>query len=452
MQKYLISLIAFILIQGCGKPEDTVLARFDREVIQLPEFRQALGEAKIQIRDPKIAREKLLEEMIAQRLLAAEARTRGIQLGESEKLMLAAYREECLRQEFFRQHVEPKIKIEPTLLEEVIGFRQLQRHLQYLLFVNPADAERAVSALQQGERFENLLQTDGRNPALPPAGGDWGWVRWDDLEYPVAVAAFRLQPGEFSQPILARNWSYIVHVVAVKPGTDFHLDSEMQHAAAEKILRQKLGEQQQTETVTQLMQSVKIQTRLNVLNWVSEKMQQFFKYRPADLQAHPEAWQVVEANLWEMRHAPLFLVNDSTFTVGHFLSNLPYTPIALLQQNFKLVLDDAIRNYFLAQHAAARGLEPAIAPRVEAFANRKLVELLEKKLEEKFSATDPEIEDRFNRLQTQGKIGASLAEAKPLLTRQILQEKARDEATRLARHIREKKEVSINYRLLHEFN
>jgi len=445
MQKYLLLLLFnLILSQHCGKPEDPVLARFDQEVIFLSEFRLALADAKMQNPDPKIAREELLDEIIAQKLLANEARNRGIQLGEAEEMMIAAYRDECLRQEFYNQQILPEIQIENTLRDEVNGFRQMQRHLQYLLFNNPAPAEQTFQALRQGEPFEKFLTV---TPESPGTGGDWGWMRWEDLEYPVAMAAFRLANGEFSQPIPAQNRVYIVRVVDIKPDTDFHQNPD---ATTARILHQKFGEQRQAERVAELMQNVRIQARSNVLQQVSATMQQFFASRPTDPGA-PDAWQAIEASLWEMRDTPLFLINDSTFTVGQFLNGLTYAPVRLLHQQFKLVLDDAIRRYFLARHAAGQGLAPAVAPRVEMFANRKRVELLEKKLEEKFSVTGPEIDEKFRELSTRGPVQASLEEATPWLTRQILQEKAHAEASRLARHVREKTEVTINYRLLHEF-
>lgn len=445
MRKYLLLLFFnLILIQSCGKPEDPVLARFNQDVIHLSEFRLALADAKMQNPDPKIAREELLDEIIAQKLLASEARTRGIQLGEAEELMIAAYRDECLRQEFFRQQILPEIQIENTLLEEVRGFRQMQRHLQYLLFNNPAAAEQTFQALRQGEPFEKFSTP---TPESPGTGGDWGWMRWEDLEYPVAMAAFRLANGEFSQPIPAQNWVYIVRVVDIKPGTDFHQDTA---ATTARILHQKLGEQRLTERVAELMQNVRIQARSNVLQRVSQTMQQFFAAAPTDPGA-PDAWPAIEASLWEMRDVPLFLINDSTFTVGQFLNGLTYTPVRLLHQQFKLVLDDAIRKYFLARHAAGQGLAPVVASTVQMYANRKLVELLEKKLEEKFSVTGLEIDEKYRELSAKGPVQASLDEATPWLSRQILQEKAHGEATRLARHIREQTEVTINYRLLHEF-
>lgn len=451
MQKYLFFLLILIFSFRCEKQEETVLARFDNEVIELPEFRQAFSEANIRIRDPKIAREKLLEEMIDLRILVAEAQERGIELGESEKLMIAAYRDHCLRQEFFRRKIAPQIQIDEALLEEVLGFRQMRRHLQYLIFVKPENAEKAWQALEQGASFEKLMQRDVSNSLLTKGGGDWGWIQWDNLEYKVAMPAFRLKEGAYSKPILANNWIYIVKAVALKPGTDFHLDPQARRKATEKLLKQKLGEQRQIDEVRRLMQDVKLRVRPNVLKVVSQKIQHFFEYRPAELKENLQAWKMLEAELWEIRQAPLFLINDSTFTVGQFLGSLSYTPVTLLQQNFKLVLDDVIRNYFLALHAKSLGLGPAIEKKVQMFADRKLVDLFEKKLQEKFIATDREIREKYNELQAQGKIHVPLEEARPLLRRQILQQEAHEEATRMARLIREKKDVYINYQLLHHF-
>ena len=451
MQRYLFPLLILTVFAGCEKHKDTVLARFDHEVIELPEFRAALSEAKIRIRNPKIAREKLLEEMIDLRILVAEAGERGIKLGETEKLMIAAYEEECLRQEFFRQEIAPKIQIDEALLDEVLGFRQMERHLQYLIFFEPAAAESTWNALQHGKSFEDQMQRKVPGSVLPEAGGDWGWIRWDDLEYKLAMPAFRLKEGEFSEPVSGNNWIYILKVLAVKPATDFHLDRETRRRLAEQALNQKIGEQMQFDEVNRLIKSVKIQAKPDVLNLVGQKMQQFFQYRPAELKENLDAWRQIEEKLWELRDAPLFLINDSTFTVGNFLGGLTYTPVNLLRQNFKLVLDYAIRNYFLAQHAKTLGLAPGVAKKVKMFADRKLVELFEKQMEKKFIATDREIKDKYNELKAKDQIHVPLEEAQPLLSRQILQEQAHEEAARMARLIREKKDIYINYRLLHDF-
>lgn len=72
-------------------------------------------------------------------------------------------------------------------------------------------ANQIVQKLDTGDEFAELAKTYSQDDQRDQ-GGDWGWISRNDLIPELANAAFNLEAGEHSQPILVGEYIYILQV------------------------------------------------------------------------------------------------------------------------------------------------------------------------------------------------------------------------------------------------
>lgn len=79
----------------------------------------------------------------------------------------------------------------------------------------------AKQRIDRGEDFRRVARAVSKEPSSARAGGEWGWVALDDtsgLEAEVWKAAASLDVGATSEPVLAGNGWWLVHVAGKREG------------------------------------------------------------------------------------------------------------------------------------------------------------------------------------------------------------------------------------------
>lgn len=71
--------------------------------------------------------------------------------------------------------------------------------------------EKVQQELQNGTDFAEVAKKYSQD-SRSERGGDWGWIRWQDLKEQLSEVAFSLEPGEASEPVKVGQETFILYV------------------------------------------------------------------------------------------------------------------------------------------------------------------------------------------------------------------------------------------------
>ncbi len=395
-----------ILNHGCSKRE-AIVAKFGKHTITLNEFRMAYLEVIKQpgMFDSKALRENFLNEMVARRLMAEEARKLGMDEDEKLRYRIEAYRNKCLRDIHYQKIIKPEIKIDTTDLKDAYAFSQEQRHVKHLFAKTKEKADSLYRLLEQGWDFDNLARRVFWDTALANSGGDLGWVYWDQLEYDLSTAVFKQPVNVYSKPIRSQFGYHIVKVIDYKINPLLSEYDYRTHQRKTKILLEyKIGETIAQHYVEKRVNEAKVQVYPIPLKFVGQKLAQILKRKPNPLnqmsvaQLREEEINALELGLWDIRNEHLVIVNGDKLTVGEFISSLNYIPYQAVYQSYKTALDFVIRDFILTREARDFGFAKSgeLRQKVRLFEENLLQSKFREKLIRDITVSENEIRDYFN--------------------------------------------------------
>lgn len=215
------------LLSACGRdageqpPEkdDLVVARvMDTSVWSSDVRREAVAQGLVEEGEPLDVQSELfrrvLDEVVDQKLLAAEARRRGLDKDEATLRRLEAVRERILGDILVEQVVSGAVSDQAIqrLYAEQQRRAQLSEELRVRLILSQtkAQAEAVLGVLGQGAAFEAVAVQRSTDPATKYSGGDLGYSTLDVLPDSFA-AVLRGQPtGKVVGPVQAPNgWAVL---------------------------------------------------------------------------------------------------------------------------------------------------------------------------------------------------------------------------------------------------
>ena len=83
-------------------------------------------------------------------------------------------------------------------------------HARHILVENEADAKKVLQRLKDGEDFAKVAGEVSKDPGSK--GGDLGWFTKDRMVPEFADAAFKLEPGQLSEPVKSQFGWHIIQV------------------------------------------------------------------------------------------------------------------------------------------------------------------------------------------------------------------------------------------------
>ncbi|MDZ7721858.1 MAG: peptidylprolyl isomerase [candidate division KSB1 bacterium] len=101
-----------------------------------------------------------------------------------------AYRDKKCRDAHYQAVIQPKIDISETEVRRVYQYMQESRHVRHLFADTKEKADSLRSLLASGVPFDSLARMIYQDAELRENGGDLGWIKWDELDYPLAMTAF----------------------------------------------------------------------------------------------------------------------------------------------------------------------------------------------------------------------------------------------------------------------
>jgi peptidyl-prolyl cis-trans isomerase C len=238
-------------------PEDPVVATVDGDEIRLSEVRAAHAQLPEQYRDAplELIFQPLLEQMIDRKLAANEARKQNVQDEPAVKRQLAAAEDSVLQSALWNRKIEDALtdeKVRARYEQEVAGKPgQEEVHARHILVKTEAEAKDVRAALLKGADFAKLA---AEKSADPTPGGDLGFFPRGVMVPEFTEAAFKLKPGELSEPVQSKFGWHIIRVEAKRDGAPPSFEEsadELRMGMAREIVgaeRKRLREAAKVET------------------------------------------------------------------------------------------------------------------------------------------------------------------------------------------------------------
>ncbi len=200
---------------------DPVVARGEGTLIRRSDVeREALAQDSennvgLQPGDPEFQR--VLEELIDQRLLALEARRRGLHRSEEARRRLALAEERILGNVLLETALADAVSgdtIERIYQEQIrlipLGEEIRARHI---LVDTRAEADAIAQLLADGRDFAELAVAMSQDPATRLEGGDLGYFTRQGILPSFGAVAFATPEGGISQPFQTESGWHILQVV-----------------------------------------------------------------------------------------------------------------------------------------------------------------------------------------------------------------------------------------------
>ncbi len=418
---------------GCGEREP-VVAEFGPYRITLAEFRLAYLNVIKQPNtfDSPELREQFLDELIRRRLLAEEARRLGLDRDERIRLRVEAYRNKCLREAHYNSVIRPRVRVNERQLREVFRFLREKRRLKHLFAETRSGADSLYHLLQQGVPFDTLARHVFRDSLLAHSGGDLGWVTWDQLDYDVAMTAFRLPLNTFSKPVKSQYGYHILMVTGYETTPIItETDYQQRRDKVRYLLEFKIGDKLAAEYIEKLMAGRRIQVNPGLLKFVGDQLAATIHRKPTPLEElmgkglkESEIGQL-ELSLWDVRNQTLATLDGEPITVGQFISALAYVPRDAILRGYKTALDFVLRDFAITRDAIRMGLDRSVEVRrkVRLYEDYLLKVKMTRKLVRELKVSDSEVRHFYQAHREDLYRNLPFDSVKSVVRKRVLQEK-----------------------------
>lgn len=279
--RHMLKTRAFLLIvalglAACGGPEsrqeqsaelpppDNAVAVVDQTVIYNAAVqREALAQGLVQegerlaVDNPEYAR--LVDELVDQRLLALEARRRGLQNSPEARRRIAAAEERILGNILLETEIAVEVTEEAAqrLYSEQTGLARPGEQIRARhILVDSLEAADAIIALHgDGRDFAELAVQYSQDVATRIQGGDLGYFSRDGVLPEIASAAFAAEEGELAGPVETEaGWHVLLIVDRRSPAGPSYED-----------LRPSIVRFLTFETISQLVDSLREDARIELI-------------------------------------------------------------------------------------------------------------------------------------------------------------------------------------------
>jgi peptidyl-prolyl cis-trans isomerase C len=252
------SLGAALALAGAAHADPKILAKVDGVPITEDDVGDALldiGPGLPQKLEGPARQKYVVDYLIDLKLVAKKAEADKLDAGADFTRRLAYYHDKlamealltsvakaAATEEAERKAYDEAAKAQPPA-EEV--------HARHILLPTEEDAKAALARIKAGEDFAKVATELSKDPA--GEGGDLGWFTKDRMVPEFADAAFKLQPGQVSDPVQSQFGWHIIKVEERRMRTFPPFDQVKDQAA------RYVGQKAQSELIAALRQGVKIE-------------------------------------------------------------------------------------------------------------------------------------------------------------------------------------------------
>lgn len=358
--------------------------------------------------DEPVERYAQLDNLIQLRLLAEEARRRGLDRGPEYEEHVERHRLLAAGNAYFMQEYAATL---PPLTESEIreAYRRTQDKvvLRQLFFRDQRQAELAARLLREGEDFVDLANEIFDTPTWDSSAGMLGTAGYWDLDDAVAEAAFALGAGEISEPVRSRfGWHVLRLENRIVNPLLIEEDFQMRRKRIEgryRIRRNRLGGDR---WIRGFMEGLNPVVDTMAARLVVEALASIVGGKKVGTEVRVSRAEVDDVRNDLEPGTPLVRFEmdgeEHTFTAGDFVRWLPELPVEEIRSRPMASVGRALRNEALGLKGIAEGLDrdPWAAEAVEFQTDRFLADSLTGILRASRSVipTDDDIARAFDRL------------------------------------------------------
>lgn len=218
-----------------SKPPETVLVSFRGGEITLEEFNKTWGDPDN--RNKYKTKEKLLENMLKERILVQRARQIGLeedenvssqikvaieQIRKEEEEKIKTSTQQALTDAATKVEIYDKVKLSEEEIEEYYKenkeefIKGEEYHLRHILVETPEEAEAVREKIRGGADFAELAKERSIGPS-GEKGGDLGFITQGMTIKPFEDAAFTLKPGKISEVVKTEFGYHIIKLEEISP-------------------------------------------------------------------------------------------------------------------------------------------------------------------------------------------------------------------------------------------
>ncbi|UMY18905.1 peptidylprolyl isomerase [Methylobacterium organophilum] len=130
------------------------------------------------------------------------------------KRKLAYFRDKLLLDEYLERESKKAVTPEAAkaLYDQTVKAMKPEEeaHARHILVDNEEEAKKIAARIKGGEDFAKVAGEVSKDPGSKTEGGDLGWFTKDRMVAPFAEAAFKLSPGQVSDPVKTQfGWHVI---------------------------------------------------------------------------------------------------------------------------------------------------------------------------------------------------------------------------------------------------
>ncbi|GEP01230.1 peptidylprolyl isomerase [Methylobacterium haplocladii] len=156
----------------------------------------------------------LVDYMIDLRVGAQAADAAKVGDSPEFKRKLAYFRDKLLLDDYLEQEAKKAVTPDAAkaLYDQTVKAMKPEEevHARHILVDNEADAKKIAARVKGGEDFAKIAGETSKDPGSKAEGGDLGWFTKERMVAPFAEAAFKMSPGQVSDPIKTQfGWHVI---------------------------------------------------------------------------------------------------------------------------------------------------------------------------------------------------------------------------------------------------
>jgi len=202
--------------QPSDKSSDKPVARVDGATI-------TEGDAAVAADDPALSlpgmseaqkHDLLVGYLIDLKLGAKAAEAAKVGEGPEFARKLAYFRDKLLLDEYLEREVKKSVTPEAAkkLYDETVKAMKPEQEVRarHILVETEDEAKKVAARVKGGEDFAKVVGEVSKDPGSKTDGGDLGFFTKDRMVQPFAEAAFKLEPGQISDPVKSQfGWHVI---------------------------------------------------------------------------------------------------------------------------------------------------------------------------------------------------------------------------------------------------
>jgi len=225
-----------------------VVARVNGQDITEADLAVAASDPALQLPSipEELKRELLISYLIDLKLGAKAAEAAKVGDNPDFARKLAYNRDKTLLDEYLDQEARKAVTPEAAkkLYDETAKNMTPEEevHARHILVDNEEDAKKAAARVKGGEDFAKVAGELSKDPGSKTDGGDLGFFTKDRMVEPFAEAAFKLKPGEISDPVKSQFGWHVIKVEErrAKPVPSFDEMKDQVNAYLERKAQQDL--------------------------------------------------------------------------------------------------------------------------------------------------------------------------------------------------------------------